>query len=147
MKISNPFRARVVAEIDIYAALSAVEYFAANIPTERISSEIYDRLLKSVAVMIERTVETPQPTGGCVEAPVRGAEYPYCGPPHIMLFDKDGPPHLVPDCLVRVPCDHPEPCGYVHWAHKTDKPCIHGKANLASYPPPLISAHRTRRSR
>lgn len=56
MKSNDPSRARVVAEISIGDAVSAIEHFAANFPEDRHSTYISRRLF-AAAVVIERKAD------------------------------------------------------------------------------------------
>ena len=50
----NPYRKQVRADIDIYAALEAIEYFAANYPAERLDLHDAGRLLRASRLITQR---------------------------------------------------------------------------------------------
>lgn len=60
MKSTNPYAARVVAEIDIHQVVAAVEHFALNYPEDRMSLCISDRLHEAANMIRNKAIERPK---------------------------------------------------------------------------------------
>lgn len=60
MKSTNPYAARVVAEIDIHQAVAAVEHFADNYPDDRQSIVIFNRLFTAAEKIFDKVANAPK---------------------------------------------------------------------------------------
>jgi hypothetical protein len=59
MKSTNPWSARVVAEIGLEDAVAAIEHFVENLPADRFSIYISDRLFKAAREMEDKALSLP----------------------------------------------------------------------------------------
>ena len=99
MKSTDPSRARVVAEIDIFGAVDTVEHFAEHYPADRMSTEIGNRIIDAGLKIVRAALLAPSYNPAAEQSFYRPVNAPFM---HGVCVTEQRAPQGKPDSIDNI---------------------------------------------